>query len=487
LRLTDLIGGGAADIEIAGLTADSRAVRPGFLFAALAGAKTDGAHFVEEALSRGAVAVLAVPDAGHAARLAQRGVPYIADMQPRARLAQLSARFYPAQPATVVAVTGTNGKTSVASFARQIWSALGHVAASVGTLGVVAPGYEEPLAHTSPDPVTLHRHLDELARRGVTHLAIEASSHGLDQHRIDGVRIAAAAFTNLTRDHLDYHADERAYFAAKLRLFTELLPAGGAAVINADSDHALQVETAARRRGAQVLTSGAQGRDLRLRSLEPHSHGLHVDAEILGRGHAIELPLVGAFQAGNALCALGLALACGADADAAIAALASLEGVPGRMQHVASTATGAPVFVDYAHTPDALETVLAALRPHAAGRLVVVFGCGGDRDRGKRPLMGRIATDLADRVFVTDDNPRTEAPAAIRAEILRAAPGALEMADRADAIAAAVSELGPSDVLVIAGKGHEQGQNVGGVIRPFDDATVAREAAARFGRRNGTH
>ncbi len=486
MRLTDLIGAAAPAVDIAGLTADSREVRAGYLFAALPGSQTDGVKFTDAALARGAVAVMAAPDAALAARLAQQGIAYIADANPRARLAALCATFFGAQPATVAAVTGTNGKTSVASFTRQIWANLGLASASLGTLGVVAADYQAPLQHTSPDPVTLHRHLAELARRKVTHLALEASSHGLDQHRLDGVRLSAAAFTNLSRDHLDYHAGEAAYFAAKLRLFGELLPEGSAAVINADSDRYPAVAAAARARGQKVLSYGAQGRDLKVRSLEPHAQGLTVDAEIFGRPHRIELPLVGAFQAGNALCALGLALATGADEAAAIAALRTLEGVPGRMQFVAASSAGAPVFVDYAHTPDALETVLGALRPHAAGRLVLVFGCGGDRDRGKRPIMGRIATDLADRVIVTDDNPRSEIPAAIRRDIMVAAPGAIEVGDRADAIALAISELGPSDLLVVAGKGHEQGQNVGGVVRPFDDATVAREAVARFGRRNGT-
>ena len=486
MRLTDLLGAPALAVDIAGLAADSREVRAGFLFAALAGSRTDGARFVAHAVSRGAVAVLAAPDANLAAGLAQKGIAFIADENPRLRLAHLAARFHAAQPANVAAVTGTNGKTSVASFARQIWAHQGLSSASLGTLGVVSAAYTAPLQHTSPDPVTLHRELAALARHGVTHLALEASSHGLDQYRLDGVKIAAGAFTNLTRDHLDYHRDEEAYFAAKLRLFRDLLPAGAAAVINADSDRFEAVASIARNRGLKVISYGAQGRDLKIRSLEPHAHGLRMDADILGHARRIDLPLVGAFQSGNALCALGLALATGADEAKAVAALSALQGVPGRMQHAANAGSGAPIFVDYAHTPDALETVLGALRPHADGHLVVVFGCGGDRDRGKRPIMGRIATDLADRVYVTDDNPRTEEASAIRAEILAAAPGAIEVADRAEAIAMAVADLGPSDLLVIAGKGHEQGQNVGGVVRPFDDATVAREAAARFGRRNGT-
>ncbi len=484
MRLTDLIDGPAPGIEIAGLTADSREVRPGWMFAALAGSKTDGVRFVDDALARGATAVLSSPDSALADRLAKAGIALVTDERPRARLAFIATRFFGPGPETVAAVTGTNGKTSVASFTRQIWARLGVSAASLGTLGVVAPDYYQPLNHTSPDPIVLHRLLADLKRRGVDHLAIEASSHGLDQCRLEALRPVAGAFTNLTRDHLDYHPNVEAYFAAKMRLFDELIAPGGTAVINADSEWFNRVVAVADARRLRVVGYGAAGRELHIRSLEPHAQGLRVDADLYGRTRRIELPLVGAFQAANALCALGLVVACGGDIDAAIAALDHLEGVPGRMQWVATTAAGAPIFIDYAHTPDALQTVLKALRPHAAGRLVVVFGCGGDRDRGKRPMMGRIATDLADTVYVTDDNPRSEAPAAIRAEILATAPGAIEIGDRADAILAAVKSLGPSDVLVVAGKGHEQGQIVGATVRPFDDATIARDAATS--RRNGT-
>jgi UDP-N-acetylmuramoyl-L-alanyl-D-glutamate--2,6-diaminopimelate ligase len=481
LRLTELTGAsapGQGGVEIAGLAADSREVRPGFLFAALSGSKTDGGRFIDDALRNGAAAILAAPNAALEEMLAARGVPFVADANPRLRLARLAAAFFGAQPDTVAAVTGTNGKTSVATFTRQIWTSLGHRAASLGTLGVQGPGFEVTLAHTTPDPVLLHRLLAELAAAGVDHLAMEASSHGLDQYRLDGVRIRAAAFTNLTHDHLDYHADVEAYFAAKMRLFDAVLPEGGVAVVNADSDWYDAVRQRIASRGHRLIGYGVKAGDLRIERLTPHAHGIQLEATIFGTRQVIDLPLVGAFQAANALCALGLAIACGAEISPAVAALGRLTGVPGRMQSVATTPTGAPVFVDYAHTPDALQTVLTALRPHAIGRLAVVFGCGGDRDRTKRPLMGRIAANLADLVYVTDDNPRGEEPAAIRAAILATCPGAVEIGDRGEAIRTAIAGLHAGDVLVIAGKGHEQGQNVGGVVRPFDDASVARAAIA---------
>ncbi|CAK0748952.1 UDP-N-acetylmuramoyl-L-alanyl-D-glutamate--2, 6-diaminopimelate ligase [uncultured Gammaproteobacteria bacterium] len=470
---------------LTGLTADSRAVRPGMLFAALPGAKADGCGFIADAIARGAVAVLA-PTGTRLPAVTLPAVMLIEHDQPRLRFAQLAAAFYGRQPRCVVAVTGTNGKTSTVHFARQLWAALGYQAAALGTLGLTAPGLDRSGAMTTPDPVSLHADLACLAEAGFDHLALEASSHGLDQYRLDGVTLAAGGFTNLTRDHLDYHGDMAAYFQAKAALFERVLPAGAAAVLNADSPEFEPLAMIAARRGQRVIGYGFAGRELRVVAVEPLAHGQRLALALFGRRVAVDLPLVGRFQAWNALCALGLVLGAGdgvagdgVDVDAVLAALASLEGVPGRMQLAARHGNGAPVLVDYAHTPDALETVLTALRPHAVrGRLVVVFGCGGDRDRGKRPVMGAIAARLADRVFVTDDNPRGEVPAAIRAEVLAGCPQAEEIGDRAAAIRVAVAGLGVGDVLLIAGKGHEQGQTIGAEVRPFDDVTEARAAAA---------
>ncbi|MCW2283040.1 UDP-N-acetylmuramoyl-L-alanyl-D-glutamate--2,6-diaminopimelate ligase [Rhodoblastus acidophilus] len=458
------------DAEVLGLTADSRAVKPGFIFFALAGAKADGMAFAEKALSAGAV--LVVGD--------RRAPPAIASHyqrvdDARAALSQAAALFYPRQPETIVAVTGTSGKTSVADFTRQILAACGFPAASLGTIGVIKPSGAVYGSLTTPDPLTLHKTLDALAGEGVTHLAMEASSHGLDQRRLDGVRLKAAGFTNLSRDHLDYHPDLDAYFGAKLRLFTELLPEGGTAVVAADGDHADKVVAACEARGLKAFTVGAKGQGIRL--AEGGAEGFD---QILTLVHAgvtrkIRLPLAGAFQAENALVAAGLALAAGAPADGVFAALEQLKGAPGRLERVGDR-NGAPVFVDYAHKPDALEKAIAALKPFAKNRLIVVFGCGGDRDAGKRPIMGEIATRGADVVIVTDDNPRSEQPADIRAHILANAPGAREIGDRAQAIRAGVAELRPGDALLIAGKGHEKGQIVGAKILPFSDHDEARAA-----------
>jgi len=467
---------------IRGLTADSREVRPGFLFAALAGTRVDGGRFVDEAVGRGAVAVL-TDDPGRFVTLTQHQPPVhvIFDANPRRRLARMAARFYAPQPETLVAVTGTNGKTSVTVFARQIWQALGHRAASLGTIGIVGPGFEHPGSLTTPDPVSLHRELNILARSGIDHVALEASSHGLDQFRLDGLELVAAAFTNLTRDHLDYHPDMAAYLAAKARLFTELLPPDGTAVLNADSPEAMQLAQLCRQRGQTVLAYGADERaDLRLLAARPLAAGQELRLEIFGEARELVLPLIGAFQASNVLAALGLAIATGAPVERALDTLATLAGVSGRMQQVATHPSGAPVLVDYAHTPDALETVLAALRAHCRGRIVVVFGCGGDRDAGKRPQMGAIAQRLADRVIVTDDNPRGEEPQTIRRAILAQCPEAQEIGDRARAIRAGLKLLQPGDLLLIAGKGHERGQIIAGVTHPFEDAAVAREAVAEL-------
>ena len=479
MLLSDLLeggGAGAGAVEVLGITADSRAVRPGYLFAALRGSRFDGADFIPDAIERGAVAVLATEGAGGV--LPDPRVRLVTDAIPRRRLALMAARFHPGQPRVIAAVTGTNGKTSVAAFTRQMWEHMGLNAAALGTLGVVGGGAERPLSHTTPDPVALHRTLSELARSGVDHLAIEASSHGLDQFRIDGVRVTAGAFTNLTQDHLDYHGNAESYLAAKLRLFENVMAPGGAVVLNTDAPEAARVREICRARGHRVLSFGRGPGDLQLLDAVPANGGQRLAIAVEGRRHDVPLPLAGAFQALNALCAVGLVMACGGTADGALAALPALAGVPGRLQLVARHPGGAPVYVDYAHTPAALAAALEALRPLAAGRLVVVFGCGGDRDRAKRPVMGEIAAALADRAIVTDDNPRGEDPAAIRRAVLDACPGAREIGDRARAIRAAVGELGAGDVMVVAGKGHERGQIVGDRVIPFDDTEAVRAALA---------
>jgi UDP-N-acetylmuramoyl-L-alanyl-D-glutamate--2,6-diaminopimelate ligase len=465
------------DPKILGLTSDSRDVKPGYLFAALAGTHDDGARFLGDALAKGAAAVLA--------REAPAGasVPVIVDANPRRALALMAARFYAPQPAMIAAITGTNGKTSVAVFARQLWQGQGFQAASMGTIGIVAPGIDQPGSLTTPDPVKLHQEVQKLARADIGHLALEASSHGLDQHRLDGLQLAAAAFTNLSRDHLDYHRDIAAYLAAKTRLFTELLPANGTAIINIDEPEGQRLAALCRKRGQRVIGFGRSAKaDLRLASAQPHGAGLDVEIAALGERRKLQLPLLGSFQAMNVLAALGVVLATGAELGAALDALPTLAGVPGRMELVATSAAGAPVIVDYAHTPDALETALRALRPHCTGRLVLVFGCGGDRDRGKRPLMGAIAEELADIVIVTDDNPRSENPAAIRHEILAACPKAREIGDRGGAIGAAIDLLRAGDLLLIAGKGHERDQIVGTRTLPFSDKDFAQAAIAGKGR-----
>ncbi|MCX5515935.1 UDP-N-acetylmuramoyl-L-alanyl-D-glutamate--2,6-diaminopimelate ligase [Kaistia algarum] len=477
MRLGDLASNdfklpdGAAEIGIEGLTSDSRSVRPGFLFAALKGVAADGSRFVEDAVKRGAAAVLAAPGT-------QAGVPVLTAGDPRHALAILASRFYPLQPATLVAVTGTSGKTSVAVFLRQIFAAAGHASASIGTIGVVSPKGSHYGSLTTPDPVELHRILDGLARDGVTYAALEASSHGLDQHRLDGVRLKAAGFTNLGRDHMDYHPTVEDYFAAKLRLFTEILPADGVVVTDVDSSYGARVSEVARLHGQRLLDVGRSGQAIRLLANAPHAGGQKLGLEVLGTPMTVDLPLLGAFQVQNALVAAGLAIGAGMPAGQAIAALATLTGAPGRLERVGTSPTGAPIFIDYAHKPDALDQALAALRDVATRRVIVVFGAGGDRDAGKRPLMGEAATRRADVVIVTDDNPRSEAPATIRAAILAAAPGAIEIGDRERAIREAIAMLQAGDVLCIAGKGHETGQIVAGVVHPFSDHEVVAAALA---------
>jgi UDP-N-acetylmuramoyl-L-alanyl-D-glutamate--2,6-diaminopimelate ligase len=465
---------GCDDVAVAGITSDSRQVRPGWLFAAIPGAKADGATFMPEAIAKGAVAILVKEGARVAA---PAGVAVLTSVEPRRALALMAARFYPAQPGNIVAVTGTSGKTSVADFARQIFAALGRKAASLGTIGLVKPDGRVYGGLTTPDPVTLHKTLADLSAEGITHLAFEASSHGLDQHRLDGVRLSAAAFTNLGRDHLDYHPSMEAYLAAKLRLLTELLPAAGVAVVNADAEHASQVVAAASNAGRAVLAVGQAGAGLQLESLARDGFAQRLRVRHDGRAHDIRLPLLGDYQAANALLAAGLAIAVGEPAARVLPALEQLVGVKGRLE-IAGRVRGALVVIDYAHKPDALLAALGALRPFATGRLNVVFGCGGDRDKGKRPIMGRIAADNAHHVIVTDDNPRSEKPAAIRAEILSATPGAREIADRAEAIRAGIRLLGAGDVLLIAGKGHETGQIVGSTVLPFSDHEAVSAALA---------
>ena len=474
----------AAGIEITGLTADSRQVQPGFLFAALAGSQTDGTAYIDDAVRRGAAAVLGPPGTPPPVRGGDGSPPValLLDDNPRRRFALLAARFFERQPKTIAAVTGTNGKTSVASFLRQIWTTLGRPAASLGTLGLSAPGVERPGSLTTPDPAALHRTLAELAGHGVQCLALEASSHGLDQYRLDGVAIEAAAFTNLTRDHLDYHGTMEHYLAAKLRLFSEIVAPGGGAVICADDPHGPAFARAAAARGLRLFRYGRTGEELRVAALEPGADAQVLHVRLGGSSHRIVLPLVGDFQALNALAAAGLAIVSGGTAEDVLQALTNLQPVRGRLERIARMRGEASVYVDYAHTPDALQVVLTALRPQASGRLVVVFGCGGDRDAGKRPQMGRVSAALADRVIVTDDNPRTEDAAAIRRAVIAGCPQAEEIGNRAEAIAAAIRALGAGDVLLVAGKGHETGQIVGDRVLPFDDADVVRAAVAEVGR-----
>ena len=466
------------DPMITGVTADSRRVGPGVLFAALPGTKIDGASFIPAAITAGAAAILAPPSTQGLP------VPVVASDDVRRAYALAASAFWGDQPAVCVAVTGTNGKTSVATFCRQIFQRLGYRAASMGTLGVTISdpftGDQQitPPGLTTPDAADVAELMAKVAAMGVTHMALEASSHGIDQRRLDGVQLKAAGFLNLTQDHLDYHGDMASYGRAKMRLFETLLPLGGTAVLNADSDAFGRFAAAAVMAGQTVLSVGEQGQGLTLveRALLPNGQRLTIRAG--GQDHIVNLPLAGAFQAANALAAAGLCIAAGEEVAATLAALEHLKGAAGRLQLVGSKASGGEVYVDYAHTPDGLQTVLEALRPHTVGRLIVVFGAGGDRDRTKRPLMGEIAARLADVAIVTDDNPRSEEPASIRAAILAAAPGALEIGDRHLAIQQAVGLLGEGDVLVIAGKGHEQGQTIAGVVHPFDDVS---EAAAALG------
>ncbi len=480
-RLGGLVDGldeAAAAVEVTGVAIDHRKIAPGTLFGAFRGARFDAETVIDRAVSAGAVAIVARPEAK------VTGAVHIASDEPRRTFALAAARWFDAAPATLVAVTGTNGKTSTVELTRQIWRSTGHVAASIGTLGITTADEQTATGLTTPDIVTFLANLAGLAKQSVTHTAFEASSHGLDQYRTEGPRVAAAAFTNLSRDHLDYHADMDSYFAAKMRLFDEVVADDGAAVIWADdewSDRAIAHATA---RGLRLLTVGAKGEAIRLRHREPTALGQKLDLTIAGLGEcSVKLPLIGAYQAANALVAAGLAIATGSDPTRVLDALSRLQPVRGRLERAALTKSGAPIYIDYAHTPDALAAALSALRPHATGRLICVFGAGGDRDAGKRPAMGAEAVRGADIAIVTDDNPRGEDPATIRRSILSAAPGACDIGDRRAAIAAAIAEAQSGDIVIVAGKGHELGQIIGSGdamrVLPFDDAAVAREEAGR--------
>jgi len=461
------------DPEIAGLTADSRAVRRGFLFAALPGVIADGAKFIPQAEENGAAAILARPGV-------HSHLPIVIDPEPRRRLSHVAAKFFPRQPKMIAGITGTNGKTSTASFVAELWAMLGKSSGSLGTLGAKGKNYCRKLAHTTPDPVTLHSVLDEMAGAGISHLAMEVSSHGLAQDRADGVQFSIAAFTNITQDHLDYHRNAENYFRAKQRLFQALLPDDGVVVVNADGDGVAAIIEIAKARDLRILTTGAAGDDLKLVGASAQPSGLDINIMARGVSYNLRLPLIGGFQAENALLAAGIVIASGEPVKKVLPLLEKLSGVPGRMQRVAEIIFddgAAGVYVDYAHTPDAVETALLGVRPHAKGRVIAIIGAGGDRDKTKRPLMGKAAAAHADAVIVTDDNPRTEDPAQIRQKILKGCPGATEIGDRGQAIAAGVAQLGAGDVLLIAGKGHETGQQVGMEVLPFSDEEAAIAAA----------
>jgi UDP-N-acetylmuramoyl-L-alanyl-D-glutamate--2,6-diaminopimelate ligase len=480
-RLAEAAGmdaGDFGDAQVTGFAIDHRKVAPGTVFGAFQGTVANGEDFIDAAIAAGAIAVVARPEA----RVA--GAAHFAHPQPRRAFARLAAQFFRPVPATVVAVTGTNGKTSTVEMTRQIWRVCGYRAASIGTLGVTTPDESVSTGLTTPDIVTFLSNMTGLAREGVTHVAYEASSHGLSQYRNEGLPVVAGAFTNLSRDHLDYHADMDGYFAAKMRLFSEVVDEGGAAVVWAEDAWSERAMAAARARSLSIFSVGEAGESIRLLSRTPGQLGQDLEIEHDGRRRKVALPLIGAYQAANALVAAGLALVTGADADKVFDALARLQPVRGRLERAVIAASGAPVYVDYAHTPDALAAAIAALRPHVAGRLITVFGAGGDRDVGKRAQMGEVAVAHSELVIVTDDNPRGEDPAAIRLQVLAGATGAREVADRREAIRAAIAESREGDIVLVAGKGHEQGQIVGSGesvrVLPFDDVTVARECAAEL-------
>ena len=468
-----------ANPMITGIAVDSREVREGTLFAAMPGSRVHGAEFIQYALRMGAAAVLTDAAGAKLAaeELAGSDAALVVSDSPREALARTAALWFGGQPATMIAVTGTNGKTSVSTFVRQIWVEMGLPAVNLGTTGVEG-AWAAPLAHTTPDPITLHRTLAEAAQNGITHAAMEASSHGLDQRRLDGVTLKAAGFTNFTQDHLDYHETFEAYFAAKAALFARVLPEDGTAVVNIDDEKGVDIAAIARARGCEVITVGRDGGDLHLQGQRFDATGQDLRFTWRGKTYQKRLNLIGGFQGDNVLLAAGLVIACGADPQEVFDTLPHLTTVRGRMQLAATRDNGAAVFVDYAHTPDAVATALAAMRPHVMGRLVAIVGAGGDRDRAKRPLMGQAAAENADMVIVTDDNPRSEDPASIRAAVLGGAPEAMEVGDRAEAILRGVDALEPGDALLIAGKGHETGQTVGDDVLPFDDVEQASVAVA---------
>jgi UDP-N-acetylmuramoyl-L-alanyl-D-glutamate--2,6-diaminopimelate ligase len=461
-----------SDSEVTGFAIDHRKVARGSVFGAFKGALLNGEDFIGHAVERGAVAVVARPEAQ------VERVPLLGDAEPRRLFAELAAKFYAPYPETVVAVTGTNGKTSTVEITRQIWRMSGHRSASIGTLGVTTSDDQVKTGLTTPDIVTFLSNMAGLKRMGISHVAYEASSHGLDQHRCEGVPLAAAAFTNFSRDHLDYHETMDAYFEAKMRLFERLLPAGRPAVIWTDDPKSNEVMERARRAGHQVMTVGRNGEKIRLVEQSPTPLGQALKLEHEGKPYRLALPLIGAYQAANVLTAAGLVLATGGKWDETFSAMQRVAPVPGRLERAVISRSGVPVYIDYAHTPDALEAAIAALRPHVEGRLITVFGAGGDRDQGKRPEMGSVAARLSDVVIVTDDNPRSEDPGSIRSAIMAGAPGATEVPGRREAIAEAIRIAREGDIVLVAGKGHETGQIIGDKVLPFDDVLVARECAA---------
>ncbi|HEY0628019.1 MAG TPA: UDP-N-acetylmuramoyl-L-alanyl-D-glutamate--2,6-diaminopimelate ligase [Sphingomicrobium sp.] len=466
------LAGVASDSRVTGFALDHRKVAPGNIFGAFRGSRFNGEEFIAEAVRRGAVAVVARIEA------LVEGVPHLSADEPRKLFAELAAKYYAPYPETIVAVTGTNGKTSTVELTRQLWRMAGHRSASIGTLGVTTADDQVTTGLTTPDIVTFLSNMAGLKRMGISHVAYEASSHGLDQYRAEGVPVRAAAFTNLSRDHLDYHPSMDAYFAAKMRLFDEVTEADGTAVVWTGDPRSGEVIDRARRRGLKLITVGPEAETIELMSRQSTPLGQQLVLRHEGREHKLGLPLIGAYQMNNVLTAAGLVLATGGDWATTLSCMGRVAPVRGRLERAVISRTGAPVYVDYAHTPDAIEAAIAALRPHVEGRLIIVLGAGGDRDEGKRPEMGAVAARLSDVVIVTDDNPRSEDPAKIRKAVLAGAPGAIEVGDRGAAIAEAIGMAMAGDIVLVAGKGHEQGQIVGDQVLPFDDVTVARECAA---------